>query len=245
MILVKKMKNNFNIVAIIPARGGSKGIPRKNLVDFCGRPLLFWTIYQALNSKYIKKVFVSSDDEEILNISKKFEANIVKRPKDLALDISSSEEALLHAIDYIEISHKEKIDVVVFLQATSPVRTSEDINDAVRFFVSQKADSLFSAALLEDFCIWEIKGNKSRSISYDYKNRKGRKDRFPYYLENGSIYIFKPDIIKRYKNRLGGKIIVYPMPFWKSCEIDKEEDLEICEYFMKKKILRQAVNPLC
>ncbi len=228
------MGKMLNIICIIPARGGSKGILGKNLINFCGKPLIVWSIEQAKASKYIKKVYVSSDDENILKVSMKSDAETIKRPEKLATDISSSEQALLHAIRYIKKFNKETIDIVVFLQTTSPVRISEDIDKAIELFVSKKADSLFSSAVLEDYCIWSNQDKKLRSISYDYQNRGNRQNRQPLYLENGSIYIFKPAILEKYNNRLGGEIAMYIMDYWKSYEIDKVEDIEICEYFMQK-----------
>lgn len=237
------IKDN-RIVAIIPARGGSKTIPKKNIVDFCGKPLIVWSIEEALRSSYISSVYVSSDDEAILAIAKKSAAEIIHRPKNIARDRSSTEDVLRHAIGHIEKGLKGKLDTLVLLQATSPLRTKGDIDKAVKAFISQKADSLFSAALLEDFCCWEIKGGRYSSVTFDYKNRGRRQDRKPYYLENGSIYIFKREILMRYKNRLGGKMTTYVMPLWKSYEIDKPEDLKICEYFMKNRILRENTGGL-
>ena len=225
-------------VAIIPARGGSKGIPGKNLMPFCGKPLLAWSIEQALRSRYIKSVYVSSDDDEILKVAEFYGAIGIKRPKEFAGDTSPAEESLLHALDYIEGELGQKIEVVVFLQATSPIRETKDIDNAVEKFLSEGADSLFSAALLEDFCIWGFRNDRLESISSDYKNRGFRQDREPLYLENGSIYVFKPEILRKYDNRLGGKIAMYLMKYRKSFEIDKIEDVEICEYFMKKKLRR-------
>ncbi|MCK5534319.1 acylneuraminate cytidylyltransferase family protein [bacterium] len=229
-----KKKQILNIVCIIPARGGSKEIPGKNLMNFCGKPLIVWSIEQAKASKYIKKIYVSSDDAKILKVSGKASAEIIKRPKKLATDISSSEQALLHAMSYIKKFNKETIDIIVFLQATSPLRTSEDIDKAIKLFISKKADSLFSAAALEDFCIWSNQDKKLTSLSYNYQNRGNRQNRQPLYLENGSIYIFKPSILEKFNNRFGGKIEMYIMDYWKSFEIDKLKDIEICEYFMQK-----------
>lgn len=96
------LKNKLNTIAIIPARGGSKGIPGKNLLPFCGKPLLAWSIEQALSSKYIKSVYVSSDDDEILEVAESYGAIGIKRPKELATDTSTSEEALLHTLNYKE-----------------------------------------------------------------------------------------------------------------------------------------------
>lgn len=232
--------NVKNIFAIIPARGSSKSIPRKNIVDFCGKPLIAWTIEQALQSKYIKEVHVSTDDKEIANASKKYDAKIIWRPVELSTDTASSESALLHAIS--EIEKDKKIDIVVFLQATSPIREVSDIDNAIEMFFSEDADSLFSSTAVEDFCVWGFENDMLRSVTFDYKNRGSW--RKPYYLENGSIYIFKPDILKRFNNRLGGKIALYYMPFWKSFEIDSPDDIEICEYFMRSKILSEQKHPL-
>lgn len=224
-----------DIIAVIPARGASKSIPKKNIMDFFGKPLIAWTIEQAQSSRHVADVYVTTDDDEISGVSERHGAKIIRRPAALASDVSSSEEALLHALN--EIEKKRKVSVVVFLQATSPVRDAGDIDNALEKFFAEEADSLFSAAVLEDFCVWEIKQNALKSLTFDYKNRGRRQDREPYYLENGSIYIFKPDILRQCNNRFGGKIIYYPMPLWKSYEIDSAEDVEICGYYMRNKIL--------
>ena len=134
-------------IAIIPARGGSKGIPNKNLIEFCGKPLLAWSILQAKEAKTISQVYVSSDDEEILTTAAQFGAIPIRRPKELATDASSSEEALLHALNEIEKVGTNIPDLVVFLQATSPLRTTEDIDGAVQKLIETRSDSLFSMAI--------------------------------------------------------------------------------------------------
>jgi N-acylneuraminate cytidylyltransferase len=207
-------------------------------MDFCGKPLIVWTIEQALASRCISRVYVSTDDAKITALAEKAGAKVILRPAALATDRSPSEKALRHAISQIE--KKNPIDWVVFLQATSPVRGKTDIDAAVKKILSERADSLFSAAQLEDFTVWERKGRQWNSLTFDYKNRGRRQDRAPLYLENGSIYVFKPAILKKYNNRLGGKIAVYEMDAWKSYEIDRPEDLEICEYFMRHKLLKEA-----
>jgi N-acylneuraminate cytidylyltransferase len=238
----KQIVSRKHIIAIIPARGGSKSIPKKNVIDFCGKPLIAWSIEQALRSKYIEDVYVSTDDKEIARISIKHGAKVIKRPASLAKDTSSSEEALMHAVSLIE--QKRKIDLIVFLQATSPLRQGDDLDKSINEFVKQKADSLFSIIKLEDFCVWEIEGEKFKSFTYDYKNRGRRQDRQPYYLENGSIYIFKPEVLKKYLNRIGGKVSVYMMDPWKSYQIDAPSDIEICEFYMRNKILNQSYNKI-
>jgi N-acylneuraminate cytidylyltransferase len=221
------------VVTVIPARGGSKGIPKKNVMDFCGLPLIAWSIKQAKGSRFASSVFVSTDDDEIASVSRTFGAEVIWRPAPLASDTASSEAALEHAVE--EIRRTRACDDVIFLQASSPVRMSLDIVNAYELFLADAADSLFSGSLLEDFTIWMKDDAKFRSISYDYLNRARRQDRKPCYLENGSIYIFKSSLLLTAHNRLGGKISFFQMPMWKSHEIDSLEDVETCEYYMRKK----------
>jgi len=232
----------MNIIAIILARGGSKGIPRKNIIDFCGKPLLAWTILQAREAKSISEVYVSSDDEQIINIATQFGAITIDRPKELATDTTTSEEALLHALDEIEKLTEESPELVVFLQATSPLRTSEDIDGAVQKLLKTDSDSLFSMTVLEDFCAWIREGSELKGLTFDPFKRGMRQDRDPVYLENGSIYIFRSQILRKYNNRLGSKIAMFEMPFWKSYEIDKMEDVGICKYFFKKNLLSNCIG---
>jgi YrbI family 3-deoxy-D-manno-octulosonate 8-phosphate phosphatase len=237
---LNRLKEGKGVVAIIPARGGSKSIPAKNIIDFCGKPLIAWTIGQARACKPIKEVYVSTDDREIGEVAAGHGAKVIQRPKELATDTASSESALIHAISEIEREHV--VDIVVFLQATSPLREENDVDGALQKFISEGGDSLFSAAVLDDFCVWSDDEGTLKSLTYDYKQRGRRQDRNPHYLENGSIYIFKPETLREYDNRLGGKILIYPMPMWKSHEIDGMDDIELCEYYMRKKVIRNVEN---
>lgn len=228
------MKKKYH--AIILARGGSKGIKNKNIIDFCGKPLLVWTIEQAIQSKYISSIWVSSDNEKILKLAKHSGAEIIERPKKFASDTSSSINAYIHAISYIEKFNS--IDSIVALQVTSPIRESIDIDRAILKFEKFNYDSLFSGAEIGDFYIWKIKNQKLKSINYNYKKRQRRQDFEKQYVENGSIYIFKPSVIKKYKNQLGGKIGISLMDFWKSFEIDDNFDLEFCKMIMNNYLLK-------
>ncbi len=227
----------MNIVAIILARGGSKGIPKKNIINFCGKPLINWSINQAKNSKYISSVWVSSDSNEILEIVKKQKVGIIKRPKKISADKSSSEIGWIHAIN--EIEKKQQIDLVVGLQTTSPIRETKDLDEAIKKFKKNNADSMFSCSKLDDFFIWGKRKSNYSSLNYNYKNRKRRQDVKKQYLENGSFYIFKPEIIKKMKNRLGGKIEIIEQEFWKSFEIDSIKSLKFCEILMKNYLLKK------
>lgn len=234
------MINNQKIACVIPARGGSKGIPNKNIIDFCGKPLLQHSIEQAHGSKYIDTVFVSSDSEKILKVSKKAKASVIVRPINISTDNASSESAILHALKNL----KEEYDIIVFLQATSPLRISEDIDKCIEEFIKNKYDSLFSACLAEDFLMWENTSNGMNSINYDYKNRKRRQDKSAQYIENGSIYVFNKQGFIKNNNRLFGKIGISTMETWKMFEIDNKEDLELCQNIYKLKIEHPKIGNL-
>ena len=226
-----------NVVAIILARGGSKGIPGKNIIDFCGKPLIVWTIKQLQQTRGINSIWVSSDSEEILSISQACGAEIIHRPAKISSDVATSESGWLHALEIIE-NKVGKVDIVIAPQVTSPLREPVDIERGLRDFQEQKCDSMFSCSLAEDLFFWEkMPDGVLRSISYDYRNRSRRQDIPKQYIENGSFYIFRPEILRQYNNRLGGKIGFTQMEFWKMFEIDSMEDLKMCEALMKAFLL--------
>ncbi|MFA7114681.1 MAG: acylneuraminate cytidylyltransferase family protein, partial [Candidatus Omnitrophota bacterium] len=180
----------MNIV-IIPARGGSKGILNKNIINILGKPLIVWSIEAAINASLVNKIFVTTDDNAIADIAKNAGAEIIMRPFDLAADNSTSESALIHAIDALndrDIYPKN----IIFLQATSPVREPGDIDNAMKIFIKEQLDSLFSCCKVRDRFLWEKSEDSYKSINYDFNDRQRRQDITPKYLENGSIYIFKP-----------------------------------------------------
>jgi CMP-N,N'-diacetyllegionaminic acid synthase len=220
------------IVAIIPARGGSKGIPGKNLKLICGKPLIAWSIMQARKAITIDRVFVSSDSDEILDVAAQYGALPIQRPMSISGDMASSESAWLHALKEIECS-SVKIDYIVGMQATSPIRSSSDLDNAVTRVRLDYLDSLMTVAELEDFFTWSIGQSGPESINYDYTSRKRRQDIERRYLENGSFYIFTPEILRAKNNRLGGKIGMHMMDRHKMFQIDNEEDVALCEIIMR------------
>ena len=226
-----------NVVAIILARGGSKGIPGKNIIDFCGKPLIVWTIEQLQHTTGINSIWVSSDNEEILNIGKACGTEIIQRPDDISGDSATSESGWYHAIKIIE-DRKGRIDIVIAPQVTSPLREPCDIERGLSDFHEQKCDSLFSCSVAEDLFFWgENSDGTLVSINYDYTRRSRRQDIPKQYIENGSFYVFKPEVLRQCNNRLGGKIGMTQMDFWKMFEIDSMEDFKMCEALMKAFIL--------
>ena len=229
-----KKEEGLEIVAIIPARGGSKGFRNKNIAELCGYPLISWSIKQAINSDLISSTWVSSDNQEILNISSKYGANLIKRPDNLSCDEATSESAWLHGIDHLN-SLNIKPDIVVGMQCTSPIRDSKDLDNAISMFVKDKYDSLLSVTELEDNFIWGKNDESSiYPINHKINERKPRQKIKKSYLENGSFYLFKPSLIKTFQNRLAGKVGMYLMAKHKSFQIDIEEDLKICSGVMKE-----------
>jgi len=223
----------MRISAIILARGGSKGVLNKNIIDFCGHPLLAWTIMQLKNASLVTDIWVSSDSPAILAIAEKYGAKTIIRPKEIAGDDASSESGWAHAIGIIESVGGESIDYILAPQVSSPLRESKDFSDALHHFVAEKADSLMSVVEINDFFMWKRNpAGCMESINYDYKNRQPRQKIEARYLENGSFYIFKPDLIKRNHNRLGGKIAIFIMEPYKMFQIDAPEDVQLCSVIM-------------
>lgn len=217
---------------IIPARAGSKGIIGKNIIEICGKPLIAWSIEQALRSDRVSNVYVSTDGEDIASVSRDYGARIIWRPEKLATDTAGSEEAIIHGIH--EIEKEEDFENLIFLQATSPIRRKKDIDNAVERFENGGYDSLFSMAVMDDYCLWRMCDGKLKSLSYDFKNRGRRQEREPLYLENGSIYVFKKELILTDNNRLGGRIGMYEMPIECSYEIDTIREIDICSYYIER-----------
>lgn len=227
-----------SVTTIIPARGGSKGIPGKNVRPLNGKPLITHSIEAALSADLVDRVYVTTDDSQIAQVACDYGADIIHRPADLASDTASSESALLHALQ--EILQKEnQPELIVFLQCTSPLRTGTDIDRAIKQLRNEKADSLLSVSPSHRF-LWHVIDGKSESINYDYCNRPRRQDMNPQYVENGSIYIFKPWVLNKLGNRLGGKISLYIMREDQNWEIDSSQDFEYIEFLMRHQVASNA-----
>ncbi len=228
----------MSIITIIPARGGSKGVPRKNVRFLGDKPLIAHSILDAKEAKLVDKVYVSTDDPEIAEVSSKYGAEVINRPDQIAGDTASSETALIHGLSEIE---KKGIspELIVFLQCTSPIRSGEDIDRAIEKLQTENADSLLSVTLSHRF-LWEEVDGTAKSINYDYRHRPRRQDMQPQYVENGSIYIFKPWVLKELGNRLGGKISLFPMMEAASWDIDSVLDFEVAEFLVNKQVVSNA-----
>jgi CMP-N,N'-diacetyllegionaminic acid synthase len=221
--------------AIIPARGGSKGLKNKNIHPVAGLPLLGWSVLQALDAEHVDQVFVTTDDSAIAEVAREYGAEVIDRPQEISGDKATSESALLHALEVIAERHGAEPETVVFLQATSPLRKPGDIDRAIELFRRDGADSLISVTRADDLTIWEQRGESWNSVNFDYRNRGMRQDRPSQYIENGSIYLFTPSVLREFGNRIGQKLSVYPMEFWQTWEIDTIEEVDLVEFYLKSK----------
>ena len=227
-INMTKPLKKLNIIAIIAARGGSKRIHKKNITLLGGMPLIAHSILRAKAAKLVRQVYVSTEDKQIVEVAKRYGASVIHRPKNLASDKATVESALLHILNYLNLAGQSDPDLVVILQATSPLRKTHDIDRAIETLFKEKADSLFSACR-DKGLMWLLKDKKLKSVNHDYQSRKREQDMGIQYRENGSIYVFKPEILRKYNNRLGGKITIYEMDIFHSAQIDEPEDIILVE----------------
>jgi N-acylneuraminate cytidylyltransferase len=218
-------------VAIIPARGGSARLPRKNLLPVAGLPLVAHTIDAAVAARRVSETYVSTDDPEIAAIARAHGAEVIERPAELSGDDATSESALLHALDVRRERGLGDPGIVVFLQCTSPVRGEGDIDDAIGTLVREGADSLFSATE-SHWLIWGTREGAPYALSYDSARRRREQDMEQQWRENGSIYVFRPSILREHGNRLGGKVVVYPMDYWSSFQLDSLEDARLLDWIL-------------
>ena len=227
------MINNKKVLAIIPARGGSKSIPGKNIKIVNGKPLLVWTIEHAKASKYIDRVILSSDDEEIINVAIKYECEVpFKRPKELATDSADSIPVLIHAMEALD----EFYDYVVLLQVTSPLRVAKDIDACIERCEEKKAPA----------CVSFVQSDKSPYLMFTIDDSdiikpiignnilpKRRQDATPVYSLNGAVYVAKSKWIKKQDHFLTSETLGYVMPRERSIDIDIPLDLKILQMVFK------------
>lgn len=219
----------MNILCIIPARGGSKGVPRKNLRDVDGKPLVVWTIEQALAASTGFDVMVSTDDPEIAQVARTAGADVpFVRPAELAQDQTATEPVVEHAIDF-RTAQGRRPDAVMLLQATSPIRFKGTLDRAVKQFRESKVDSLVGVVPQTPF-LWTM-GNHP-TADYTVENRPRRQDLSKQdfrYRETGSLYLTRTDIYEQSHNRLGGRIGLFVMAEGEGIDVDTELDLSIAQ----------------
>lgn len=230
------MYKKKKIVAIIPAREGSKGIKNKNIKKLNGFPLISYSICSAKKSKLIDKVFVSTDGKKISKISKTYGAEVIKRPKKLSNDIIMPDAAVVHAIKYILKNLNFNFDYLVFIQPTSPLRHKTELDLAIKKCIDKKLDTVFSSTDYKPF-IWIKKGEKFLPDNFNPKKRKRRQIN-QNINETGSFYIVEKKSFLKNKDRFGKKISNYESNFYSFFEIDNIEEFKFIEKLLKYSILK-------
>jgi len=196
--------------------------------------LIEHTLDRARAATSITQTFVSTDHPEIANVAQNLGAEIVWRPSELCDDHATSEDGLLHCLDTIHQTHALEPRLVVFLQPTSPLRSSQHIPRAIAQIDSEHADSLFSAGPLQGFA-WRAEAKQVNPVSYDPRKRMRRQDAPDYLAENGSIYVFKPWVLREENCRLGGRITAFRMESYDSFEVDEAEDVALVDFMLRRR----------
>lgn len=239
------MKNNLRILGFIPARGGSKGVYKKNIRLVNGKPLIAYSIENALNSKYITRVIVSTDNEEIADVSRRYGAVVIPRPKKISGDKSPTYDAIFHAVDWLK-QKNENFDIIVVIEPTSPLRKNNDLDDAIALFIKNinTADSLVSVGeihLENPYLVKKIDNGYVKPLIYNNKSYTQRQQLPLVYFPYGVIYVSKIESLKKYKTFYQKRTIPYFIERWQNYEIDDFYDYlcvnQIAKYMSIKKVM--------
>lgn len=231
------MYRDYVVVCVIPARGGSKGLPRKNIKDFCGKPLIAHTIEQARQSRYIDRVIVSTEDEEIAQISLKYGAEVpFSRPMELAVDHAGSIDVLLHAINWLEDKDRYQFDILVMLHVTTPLRAVSDIDNSIASLVEKSADNVFSVAESHRNPYFNMVEEDENGMIRLVKDGDclTRQSAPKVYDMNASVYVWWKNILKNERALFLKKTIIYIMDKERSVDIDDDLDFKIAEFLCTK-----------
>lgn len=230
MILKKGEVKDLNILAVIPARGGSKGIPRKNIRLMCGKPLISYSIENALNSKFDLDVVVSTDDDEIERIALLYGAQVIKRPEELAQDNVTLDPVIYHALIKMEKRNNIIYDIVITMQPTSPLLKSSTLDNAIKYFIKNNFDTVISG-INRPYLSWtEIEGK----LVPLYKERLNRQYLPKNLIETGAFFITKRKFVKE-NSRLGPNVSIYEVSENESIDIDSPKDWWVAEKYLSKK----------
>jgi len=229
----------LHVLGLITARGGSKSIPKKNLKEIVGKPLIAYTIEAASQSSLLARTVVSTDSDEIAGIARSLGAEVpFMRPKEISGDTSTSLEAAQHALREL-LKKEERYDYLMILQPTSPLRTSDDIDACIRIAEESGADSVMSMVELSDFSLRKLKrieNGKIYPLIEDEGTFSGRRqDGEPVYKRNTAIYLTKTSLIEK-GDLFGNDSRAYIMPRERSIDINEPVDFELAEFFLRKNL---------
>lgn len=228
---------NKEILAIIPARGGSKGVPRKNVRELNGKPLIGYTIEAAKKSNKVSRVVVTTEDIEIATVSREYKAEVpYLRPDELSQDNSPTMECVLHMLNYLEKTEGYVPDYVLLLQCTSPLRNHNHINEAIDKLLNSDYDSIVSVCEAEVNPYWAniFEGDKLKYFIEEGRKITRRQELPNVYRMNGAIYLIKTEVLKKQKTFEPEEVMGYIMDSYSSVDIDTEMDFKIAEAIIKE-----------
>lgn len=229
----------MNILGIIPARGGSKGVPGKNIKLLNNKPLIAYTIEEAKKSKYLNKVILSTDDKQIAEVGRKFGADIpFMRPHELAQDDSKAIDTYKFTLEKLKNDYNYQADILVVLQPTSPLRSHNDIDEAIELFLEKDADSVISMCEVEHSPYWYKNVNDNCQVKpfVDIKNHLANRQELPkVYRPNGAVYVFKTNLIINNYDYYTENTYAYIMSQEKSIDIDTKLDFILAETLINLK----------
>ena len=222
----------MNILIIIPARGGSRGIPRKNLRALNGKPLIYYSITNALKSKFKPEVYVSSDDDEILMFAGRFGAKKFKRNSRLSDDKTTLEPVIYNAFMEISSKNKKQYDLIITMQPTSPLLSTKSLDSAIQKFLDNEETDVMISVKEKRHLSWKQDGD---NFIPNYKERLNRQQLEPIFEETGSFVICRPENLIKFKKRIAGKIDLYPLNKKEAIDIDDYDDWALCNFYLKRK----------
>jgi YrbI family 3-deoxy-D-manno-octulosonate 8-phosphate phosphatase len=223
----------MEVLTIIPARGGSKGVPRKNLALVNGLPLIQRTVRAARHSSAVSRVVVSTEDPQIAAAAREAGAEIVERPLELAGDAASSEAVLLQVLEVLAETEGYRPELVVFMQCTSPLTTAADVDGAIDALLQQQADCALTVAPSRGF-LWRVGEQGAEGINHDHRRRLRRQERELEFLETGAVYVMRTEGLKRARHRFFGKIAMFEVPEASMVEVDTPFDLQIARVLAER-----------
>jgi CMP-N-acetylneuraminic acid synthetase len=235
-----------NILAVIPARGGSKAVPRKNIQDLMGKPLIAHTILEAKRSRLLTHIIVSTDDEDIKTVSLHYGAEVpFLRPRELATDTALAVPTVQHAVRATEALKKMRYDYIVMLQPTAPLRTCEDIDNALKRLIHSEAEGIISVVDVDNWHPMKMKRFEENGLLIDYESppveNPPRQILPKVYMVNGAIYATRRDVFMAKGTFKGDKCLGYIMPAERSVNIDTDADFLVAEYYLKN---RKSPDPV-
>ncbi len=232
------MINGKSLLAIMPARGGSKGLPGKNIKEFCGKALIAWSIEQAKSCDNIDRVVVSTNDKNIAEVARKYGAEVpFMRPAELASDVASTIDVIFHCLDWLEKHDDYQPAYIMLLQPSSPLRTLEDINTAIKMLLDKKAKAIVSVCKTDHHPWWSNilseDDNMKDFLRTDILNKR-RQDLPVFYRLNGAIYLAETDYLHECNGFFGPHTFAYKMPRTRSVDIDSDIDFELAALLLEE-----------